>query len=87
MKLKVFNGMVMCKPAEGKDFKQYHVSVCEKSGAAARRLLESYFGGTFSYLYFRDYWSDCWGNSMDEIVPETDIWIESERGEPPVRVV
>ena len=84
--LKVWNGRGYCcrkisDPRwEGIDC--VHANVCAYSRADARRVLAEYCGVLPSDAELRNYFSPCWGNSMQGITPERGLWIEFERGKP-----
>lgn len=91
-KLKIWNGRAYAVPYPrrpewpGMSFSP-HIFICALSKIDAARICEDYFGFPPSYAEMRDYWSPCWGNSMEGIIPERGLWIQFEGFEPPVRVV
>jgi hypothetical protein len=74
-KLKVWNGMVFI----GR--KQVPASFCAYSQKDAVALLNE-TGLAYTTGEIRNYWSPCWGNSMDGIERERGLWIEMERDKP-----
>jgi len=83
-KLKVWNGLVLSR-VKGKTT-QLHANVCAYSQKEAVEILNSYSQYSQSLYYFRLMWSDCWGNSMNDIVPERGLWVEFP-GMKPERVI
>ncbi len=77
--LKVWNGLV-CEVVEGK-LRQCPASVCAYSQKDAITLLGQLKYPTTLYE-FRMMWSDCWGNSMNAIVPERGLWLEYQKNKP-----
>ena len=77
-KLKKWNGTAIYNR------KQVHVNIAAYSQKQAREILSS--AGGFGYVQsnlISDYFSDCWGNSMDGIEPtEPSIWVEITRDQP-----
>jgi hypothetical protein len=61
--------------------------VAAYSRADARRVIAQYTGMEPSDTELREYWSECWGNSMDGITCERGLWIQFSDHEKPVRVV
>ncbi len=59
--------------------------VAAYSRADARRVIAEYLGHEIGDAEIRDYWSNCWGNDMNAVVPERGLWINVGNG--PVRVV
>lgn len=85
-KLKVWNGtLAFSQDAEGRELSgnrcQRDVSLCAYSQKDAIALLEEY-GHPMSLYEFRDFWADCWGNSMTGVERERGIWVEYERDKP-----
>ena len=64
-----------------------HGNVCAYSRADARRVIAEYTGAVPSDNEIKEYWSDCWGNSMDGIEPERGFWVEFTDGAKPERLV
>lgn len=92
-KLKVWNGRgYCCRNADDPRWRginhseSVHANVCAHSRADARRVIAEYAGYDPRDTEIRDYWSECWGSSMEGIEPERGLWLEFERGKP-VRVV
>lgn len=64
-----------------------HAYVCAHSQAEAVRIINEARGGwgmTVSEL--RNYWSDCWGNSMEGIEPELGVWTTQKYNDKPKRI-
>lgn len=59
--------------------------VAAYSRADARRVIQEYCGTLPSDGELRDYFSECWGRSMEGITPERGLWLEFGKG--PVQVV
>lgn len=53
-----------------------HAYVAAYSRADARRVIEEYCGRLPSDNELREYWSECWGNAMNGIVPERGLWLQ-----------
>lgn len=54
-----------------------HFFVCAYSKADAVRLLKEAGYETMSIVEFNTYWSKgCWGNSMDDVIPERGVWFQ-----------
>lgn len=83
-KLKVWNGRFSMRPKHGKDadlfatYKEVHGNVCAYSRADAARVIEEYLGYMPNGMggELKNYWSDCWGNSMKDVEHERGLWIE-----------
>lgn len=81
-KLKVWNGhLLFINSDEGALSKDKHVNICAYSQEDALALLSEY-GHSMTLGYFRNYWFNCWGNSMDGIEMERGIWVEFREGIP-----
>jgi hypothetical protein len=78
--LKVWNGLIATTVA-GK-FKQCTANVCAYNQKDAIELLASFDNYSISLYEFRMMWSDCWGTSMNDIVPERGIWVEYQTNKP-----
>ena len=93
-KLKVWNGRGYCANASDRDERwksckrndPLHINICAHSREDARKVIEEYCGKLPSVAELRDYFSPCWGNSMNGITPERGLWIEFEMNKP-VKVV
>jgi hypothetical protein len=67
-----------------------HVYVAAYTRADAGRLLSQAAGCTLPAIdrEIRDYFNECWGNTMEGITPERGVWVRSgSRPSKPVRVV
>jgi hypothetical protein len=68
------------------------ICVAAYSRADARRLVAEYLGRGEAYgvsdSEIKNYWWECWGDDMDNVVPERGIWLVEQKGvgDPPVRV-
>ena len=60
--------------------------VAAYSRADVRRVIAEYTGSPTSDKELREYWSECWGNSMDGIPCERGLWLQFRHGEQPIRV-
>jgi len=87
--LKVWNGRGYCcyklddpRWASFNHPTRVHACVCAHSRADAARVIESYTGHKVTDAELRDYWAECWGNSMKGITPERGLWLEFEAGKP-----
>lgn len=76
--LKVWTGLVRVSGKTG----QLSANVCAYSQKDAIDLINSFSPYSSTVHELRNYWSDCWGNSMNDIVPERGLWIEYQRGKP-----
>ena len=66
------------------------VYVAAYTRADAGRLLSQAAGAELPAIdrEIRDYFSECWGNTMDGITPERGVWVQTgSRISKPVRVV
>jgi len=81
-KLKVWNGRLVY-------FKKWkHGYVCAHSQKHAVELLQQTGYKCMSMSEIRNYWSDCWGNSMDGITPEVGVWVVTDSpNEKPTRLI
>ena len=91
-KLKVWNGRpygVLPKSKWTRGHDAATVYACARSVNDLRDLCLSLGLIAPSAGEVRDYWSPCWGNSMDGVEPERGVWIaygysaKPERVEPP----
>ena len=64
-KLKVWNGGGIYSGP----YRNYGVNVAAHSQKEAVDMLNNLIGGHYTISYFRDFFSNCWGNHMDGIVP------------------
>ena len=90
--LKLWNGRayVLRRPddamwAEVRENAYQNACVAAYSRADARRVIAEYCGSDIGDSELRDYWSQGWGNSMQNVTPERGLWIDVGKG--PVRVV
>ena len=86
-KLKKWNGMLFFhQDDKGKKIPlrktQLKVSICAYSQKDAVSLLHEHGYNNEKLHHLREYWSNCWGNSMDGIEPERGMWVEFEMGKP-----
>ena len=65
------------------EHKGWHVNVCAHSQAKAVHLINELIPGMNMTLnYFRDMYSECWGDDMDGIEPnEPCIYLTEPKGE------
>ncbi len=63
-----------------------HVFVCAYSKAEAVRIFNAVGGDRISISEINNYWSDCWGDSMDGIEPEVGVWGQQSYNDKPVRL-
>ncbi|WP_432262901.1 hypothetical protein [Cupriavidus sp. TMH.W2] len=92
-KLKVWNGRGWCchhrqDPRwQGVRPDSVTVYICATSRADARRVVEAYTGtNSLSDHEIKVYFSEAWGRAMDGVTPERGLWLQFERGTPPVKV-
>lgn len=78
--LKVWNGGLYIRHKG--DVIQAHGNVCAYSQKDAVELIGEHAAYEISLGYFRAYWSNLWGNSMDGIERERGLWIEFGQGVP-----
>ena len=69
--------------------KYRHCYIAAYNRADAGRLYAQASGGTRGVDYeLRDYFSKCWGDSMDGIIPERGLWLqEGNYASKPVRII
>ncbi len=85
-KLKVWNGRGYCckkwvdKRWAGAETR--HAYVCAYSRADARRVIAEYCGQIPPDSELKEFWSECWGNSMEGIKRERGLWIEFKNNIP-----
>lgn len=78
-KLKFWNGRIFLGINGRRN--QVYANICAYSQKDAIALLEEQ--GEHTSLYeLREWWSDCWGNSMKDVVPKRGLWVELEDGVP-----
>lgn len=78
MKLKLYNGRWF----EGK-----RIYICAKSRADAARMLTEYKGYCRGWSdEIKNFYSECWGNSMSGIRPERGLWISDGYRDTPKKV-
>ena len=64
-----------------------HANICAYSRADARRVVGEYSGDDMSDAEIKEYWAECWGNSMNGIKRERGLWLEFNSNEPPIKVI
>ena len=62
------------------DKADHHINISAYSIADARRVCVEAGLRDPGYREIKEYWSECWGNSMSEISPERGVWIEDKHG-------
>lgn len=81
-KLKMWNGRGLGR------LNNYHISVAAYSQKQAAELVSEASGIRAGISEIRDYYSPCWGNSMDGITPEIPcVWIEVKHSGQPKRII
>lgn len=100
-KLKVWNGRLFVPNGEKRGSnpanctRQLYVCVCAHSMVDLIRVISEYLVSIDESPYhgitgneINNYWSECWGRSMDGVEPERGLWIAFEdHREPPTRVL
>ena len=72
-KLKFWNGRGHGKYVRG------HMNIAAYSQKHAAELLSKVIGGTIGIYEIKEYYSNCWGNSMKDITPTAPgVWVEEE---------
>jgi len=67
-KVKTWNGGAM------KGGKQWHLCVGATSVRQALELIEQAGFGHMGAHHFKDYYSPCWGNNMQDVEPTIGVW-------------
>lgn len=83
--LRLWNGRPYGVLPRGDWDKGYSIAVAAYSMADARRVCVESGCGDPGINEIRNYWSECWGNSMGGITPERGVW-KIKHGKPPIKL-
>lgn len=75
--IQVFNG-------RWKDRMRGYIAAYTKKQAVE---LANQAGYSMNMRELNNYWSDCWGNAMNDVVPEVGVWVTDQYGRNRERLV
>lgn len=86
-KLRLWNGRPVGVFTRNPNYPNAHISIAATSKAEAKRLLEKACKCTVNKNEINEYYHECWGSSMDLVIPiKPGVWVTSNN-KYPVKII